>query len=67
MVITRSSSSLSLILSISLYISNLEKAGANVFHAGKIGNDGLFIKKLLQGFGVKTDFLAIEETVTKKK
>lgn len=39
---------------------SLAKAGANVFHAGKIGPDGLFLKKELSEQGVHTKF--IEET-----
>lgn len=36
---------------------SLKRAGAEVFHAGLIGNDGLFLKELLSGNSVNTDFL----------
>lgn len=36
-----------------------KKAGANVFQAGLIGTDGLFLKELLNENGVNTDFLSI--------
>ncbi len=35
----------------------LAKAGADVFHAGKIGSDGLWLKDNLEKCGVRTDFL----------
>ncbi len=37
----------------------LAKAGANVFHAGKIGADGIFLKELLEQWGINTDFIQI--------
>lgn len=41
------------------------KAGQHeVFHAGRIGPDGLWIKEKLEEMGVRTDFLAIGETPT---
>lgn len=40
------------------------KAGGNVFQAGKIGNDGLFLKKYLDENGVNTGMLNIGETPT---
>ena len=35
----------------------LAKAGLEVWHAGKIGGDGLWLKEILQGCGIKTDFI----------
>lgn len=35
----------------------LGKAGLNVFHAGKIGKDGLFLLDLLQKCGVNTEYV----------
>ena len=32
----------------------LARAGATVYHAGKIGNDGLFLKEMLEDNGVNT-------------
>ena len=40
------------------------KAGGNVFQAGKIGNDGLFLKEYLDKNGVNTDLLNIGDTPT---
>ncbi|MEI7581952.1 ribokinase [Runella sp.] len=37
----------------------LAKAGAEVYHAGNIGKDGLWIKEQLEKWGVNTDFLQI--------
>lgn len=42
----------------------LAKAGADVFHAGKIGPDGLFLKKELADNGVHTAFIEETGTVT---
>lgn len=42
----------------------LAKAGANVFHAGNIGNDGLWIKNQLEAWGVDTRFLSITDGPT---
>lgn len=42
----------------------LAKAGATVFHAGNIGNDGLWIKKQLDAWGVDTRFLSITDGPT---
>ncbi|HPN83856.1 MAG TPA: ribokinase [Victivallales bacterium] len=42
----------------------LAKAGANVFHAGKIGSDGIWLRDNLKKCGVKTDFLKTCETPT---
>lgn len=39
----------------------LRKAGAEVFHAGVIGTDGMFLKKLLEEEGVNTDFISVRE------
>jgi ribokinase len=35
----------------------LAKGGAEVYHAGKIGADGEFLREILKGAGVNTDFL----------
>lgn len=35
----------------------LKKAGLNVYHAGAIGTDGLFLQKILNDIGVNTNFL----------
>lgn len=35
----------------------LAKAGAEVFHAGKLGEDGLFLLDLLQSYGVDTSLI----------
>ena len=35
----------------------LAKAGADVYHAGKIGTDGQWVIDKLQGYGVGTDFI----------
>jgi len=40
------------------------KAGGTVFHAGKIGQDGLFLKEYLDANGVNTDLLNIGNTPT---
>lgn len=42
----------------------LAKAGATVFHAGNIGNDGLWIKNQLDVWGVDTRFLLITDGST---
>lgn len=42
----------------------LARAGAQVFHAGKIGQDGLFLKDLLEQDGVDTRFLQMSDTPT---
>ncbi len=42
----------------------LAKAGANVFHAGNIGNDGLWIKNQLDAWGVDTRFLSLTDGPT---
>lgn len=44
--------------------SALAKAGAEVYHAGSIGADGRFLKELLDGFGVKTEFIRETEAPT---
>lgn len=41
----------------------LQKAGAEVFHAGVIGADGMFLKKLLEEEGVNTDYISVREDV----
>ena len=35
----------------------LKKAGLNVYHAGAIGTDGLFLKQILDDIGIDTSFL----------
>ncbi len=42
----------------------LANAGAEVYHAGAIGKDGLFLKELLQEKGVHTDFVQVSDTRT---
>ena len=37
----------------------LSKAGVNVYHAGKIGEDGLILKNMLDSCGVNTEFIEI--------
>ncbi len=39
-------------------------AGGSVYHAGKIGKDGLFIVDLLKSCGVNTDYITVDENVT---
>ena len=41
----------------------LARAGAEVYCAGAIGEDGLFLKELLEGSGVRTDYLQVLEDV----
>lgn len=41
----------------------LARAGAHVFHGGKIGQDGLFIKNLLETDNVDCRYLEISDTV----
>lgn len=40
----------------------LGRAGAEVYHAGKIGRDGIFLLEVLQESGVYTDFVRIAKT-----
>lgn len=40
------------------------KAGGTVFHAGKIGQDGLFLKEYLDANGVNTELLDVGNTPT---
>ena len=42
----------------------LARAGAPVFHAGKVGPDGQFLVELLQSCGVDTRFVACDGSVT---
>lgn len=42
----------------------LARAGADVWHAGAIGEDGLFLKELLQESGVRTEHLRIVDAPT---
>ncbi|MEM7018623.1 MAG: ribokinase [Pseudomonadota bacterium] len=42
----------------------LARAGANVFHAGKIGQDGAWLKQMLDDNGVNTDCIVTDETPT---
>lgn len=37
------------------------KAGLEVFHAGKLGKDGLFLKELLDSYGVDTSFITVTD------
>ncbi|MEG0230069.1 MAG: ribokinase, partial [Oscillospiraceae bacterium] len=39
----------------------LAKAGAEIYHFGKIGEDGLFLKEQLQNAGVNTKYLKISD------
>lgn len=39
------------------------KAGANVFHAGAIGTDGLFLKKMMDEVGIETQFITTFENI----
>lgn len=41
----------------------LARAGAEVYHAGMIGRDGMFLKELLEKDGVNCSYLAISDTV----
>jgi ribokinase len=38
----------------------LARAGAQVYHAGRIGTDGMFLKALLESDGVNCNYLAID-------
>ena len=42
----------------------LRRAGAEVYHGGLIGSDGIFLKELLQREGVNTDFISTVEGAT---
>lgn len=42
----------------------LARAGAHVFHAGKVGSDGKFLVELLRQDGVNTDWVAENGSVT---
>ncbi len=42
----------------------LAKAGAHVFHAGKIGADGQWLLEKLNTFGVNTDFVTVSDGKT---
>lgn len=44
--------------------SALAKAGVEVFHAGKIGKDGLWLLDKLEGFGVNTEFVLCDADKT---
>lgn len=39
----------------------LSKAGVETYIAGTIGPDGIFIKEQLESYGVRTDFLCVDE------
>ncbi len=39
----------------------LARAGVEVYHAGMIGEDGIFLKELLEQEGVHTDFIKIAD------
>ncbi len=38
----------------------IAKAGVEVFHAGKVGQDGTFLIDLLKSYGVRTDFIQVD-------
>jgi len=42
----------------------LARAGANVYHAGKIGRDGLFLREKLAENGVNVDYTRIQEGIS---
>lgn len=42
----------------------LSKAGAEVYHAGKIGEDGKWLLEKLGSFGVRTDFVWVDSGAT---
>lgn len=42
----------------------LAKAGCEVYHAGHIGSDGAFIKKLCEEYGINTEYLTEVSTQT---
>ncbi|MBQ8894230.1 MAG: ribokinase [Clostridia bacterium] len=42
----------------------LARAGAEVYHAGQIGEDGIFLKELLEADGVNTKWLKVGEVPT---
>lgn len=42
----------------------LSKAGASVYHAGKIGEDGKWLLKKLQSFGVNTESVRVDSGAT---
>lgn len=37
------------------------RSGIDIFHAGCVGNDGLFLKELLESSGVNTKYLKVED------
>ena len=39
----------------------LGRAGANVFHAGKIGKDGEWVRKIMEDAGVDTTYIQVAE------
>ncbi len=42
----------------------IARSGATVYHAGCIGNDGLFLKEMLENSGVDTRYLQVGDTAT---
>lgn len=42
----------------------LARAGADVYHAGLIGKDGIFLRELCRNSGVNTDYIRVVETRT---
>ena len=42
----------------------LARAGSEVYHAGKIGQDGLWLRDRLEGSGVKTEFIQVTDKPT---
>lgn len=43
----------------------LGRAGANVYHAGKIGKDGEWVRKIMQDSGVDTSYIKVSEKEVK--
>ena len=41
--------------------ASASKAGMEVYHAGKIGRDGLFLKELLESYGVDTSLITVTD------
>lgn len=41
----------------------LAKAGVNVYHAGAIGKEGMFLLEMLENAGVHTDYVKVLEDV----
>lgn len=41
--------------------ASASKAGMEVYHAGKLGRDGLFLKELLESYGVDTSLITVTD------